>query len=81
MMENEIDELIESCINELSSNELDKCAKSIRSLALKFAAAGASMQSFLDMRTFIILKAKEVNSNPSLEDDLLLSEKSLQQGS
>jgi len=75
--ENEIDQIIEDCINNLCSDNINQGAESLQELAIKFANGGMSKQSFLDMRVYIIESAKQRTDAVFIDEKLKLSEQAL----
>ncbi len=72
---NKADSMIEDCINALTDEDINKGAKALHKLALYWKNAGLTMQSFLDMRIYIINMA--MNKAVFNEEDLKLAEQAL----
>lgn len=79
MFENKVDQLIEECITELSSDDIRKGGESLQELARYWAKAGLTLKSFLDMRTYIIEQAKLKTDALFIEEKLKLHEQALRE--
>lgn len=77
---NSIDRLIGSCSEELIAGRYDKAAEGLQELCYTFARAGLGMESFGNMRRYIINQAKQcVDSELLMEYELEQQEKKLRQ--
>lgn len=76
---NEADAMIESCITGLTENNFNGVAKRLGYLAVYWAQAGLNLQSFLDMRTYIINMAEKQSDILLIEEKLRLAEKELRE--
>jgi hypothetical protein len=76
---NKADAMIEDCINALCDDDINKGAEALTELAKYWNKAGLTMQSFLDMRIYIINMAKEKTDAIFIDEKLKLSEKALRE--
>ncbi len=72
---NEIDDIIESAINSFVDNKIGKGVGCLTKLAKSFASVGLSMQSFIDVRLYIIESAKKNGAKNNLELSIKKREK------
>ncbi|MDG1996118.1 MAG: hypothetical protein P8J14_06480 [Emcibacteraceae bacterium] len=71
---NKIDNVIQKAIDLLKVNDITEGVKNITSLATSFAEAGLGVNSFLDMRVFIIESARKENKTPFLDERIKAEE-------
>jgi len=76
---NKADAMIEECIVNLIDDDINKGGESLQELARYWAKAGLTMQSFLDMRTYIIEMAKKKTDAYFIDEKLKISEKALRE--
>lgn len=74
---NKADSMIEDCITTLTDKDINKGAEALHKLALYWKNAGLTMQSFLDMRIYIINMAIGKAKAEFNEEDLKLAEQAL----
>jgi len=75
----DIDKLIEECIDSLASDNIHQGGESLQELARYWAKAGLQLNSFMDMRTYIIEMAKKRTDALFIDEKLRLSEISLRE--
>lgn len=76
-MDDYINNLIDEAINELASDSIKKGAESLTELAHIWANAGMSMQSFADIRKYIIKEAEERTDAVFIREKIKLAERGL----
>jgi hypothetical protein len=74
---NNFDILVDDAIEQLSSDHINEGVDCLVALAHVFAKAGCDMQSFLDMRKFIIQQATEKTDAYFIQTKVELAEKQL----
>lgn len=74
---NNIDVMIESCITAASGDCMALAAEHLQRLAIYWAKAGMNLQSFIDIKSYIVASAKKKSNNDNLEKDLKTAETAL----
>lgn len=77
MTEDDINDLIDECIDNLADDNILVGATSLQELAIAWAKAGLTLESFLDIRQFIINQASERTDALFIQEKLKLSETQL----
>ena len=77
MTEDEINKLIDECIDHLADESILTGAQSLFELAMLWAKAGLTQESFLDMRKHIIDQAIQRTDAMFIHEKLKLSEQQL----
>ncbi len=73
-----LDKLIDECIDNVASDDINSGAESLFELAGVWAKAGMPLTSFQDMRKFIIDQAKERTDSHFIDTKLKLAERKAQ---
>lgn len=76
---NKADAMIEDCIAALCDDDINKGGEALQELAKYWNSAGLTMQSFLDMRIYIINEAMQKTDASFIEEKLKLSEQALRE--
>jgi hypothetical protein len=79
MIKNEVDQTIEDAINSLVALDFNKSAEHLQSIAVSFAQCGMTLNSFINIKSYIIESARQKGDTDNLEDQLTLAEKTLTQ--
>lgn len=74
---NHIDELIESIIESVRKGKMKRSAENLIKLAGQFSQVGLTIQTFQDIRFFIIGEAKKNSSVEDINEKLTDAEKQL----
>jgi hypothetical protein len=74
---NHIDELIKTTIELVRRGKMEKAALSLTNLAGQFSEVGLQINTFLDIRFYIIEEAKKNSSIESINQKLTNAEKQL----
>ena len=75
----DIDKLIDDCIDSLADDNANIGSECLVELAKAFAVTGMELESFLNLRTYIVQQALQRDQCPRLiETKLIESEKQLQ---
>jgi len=76
---NKADAMIEECISNLASDDINSGGESLVELARYWAKSGLTQKSFLDMRIYIIEMAKKQTDALFIDEKLRLAEQSLRE--
>ncbi|PCH98489.1 MAG: hypothetical protein COB84_01880 [Rhodobacteraceae bacterium] len=74
-----INEIIDQAISALVNDSPEKSAESLEELAHVFARGGQPLQSFLNMRTYIITQASEQTSALFIQEKVKVQEQILRE--
>ena len=74
---NHIDDLIETTMEQVRRGKMEKAAKGLVKLAGQFSEVGLQINTFLDIRFYIVEEAKKNSSIESINEKLTNAEKQL----
>lgn len=71
--------MIEECITQLADDDINKGGEALQELAIYWAKAGLTIQSFMNMRTYIVGMAKRKTEALFIDEKLKIAEQKLRE--